>query len=38
MKLLLLAIVALSSGCSVYYGHGQFALDIGTGKRTFAAG
>jgi hypothetical protein len=38
VKLLLLAIVALSSGCSVYYGHGQFALDIGTGKRTFAAG
>jgi hypothetical protein len=37
VKLLLLAIVALSTGCSVYYGHGQFALDIGTGKRTFAA-
>jgi len=38
MKPLLLAIVALSTGCSVYYGHGQFAIDIGTGKRTFTAG
>jgi hypothetical protein len=38
VSLLLLAIVALSTGCSVYYGHGQFAMDIGGGNRTAAAG